>query len=290
MMPFSVLLPVYFGDQPDFFERALRSVGADQTLQADEILAVCDGPVRPGVDILLAECEAGNRNDILGTATLTVHRLPRNQGLSAALNQGLLVARNEVIARADADDIATPERFAIQIPLMEKYDLVGGAIAEFSEDENETGMVRSMPQTAEEIRAVVTYRDPFNHPTVVYKRTAVLDAGGYEHVNLMEDYWLFARMVHQGVSCMNVPDMVVKYRIGAGAYARRGGTTLLKSEWELQRRLYSAGITTRAHYLRNLAVRGGYRLIPAHLRKALYQTAGKRLWFRPGRASGEGCE
>lgn len=285
MKAFTVLLPVYRGDQPAHFERALTSIGADQTLQAQEILIVRDGPVHPKIDELLMQCEAGKRPDIHGKSTVTVLRLPTNQGLSAALNAGLAAAQHPIVARADADDISIPTRFERQIPLMDRYQLLGSAIVEFSDDENSTGMLRSMPTNANDIARTIAYRDPFNHPTVVYHRQAVLDAGGYQHLDLMEDYWLFARMVVHGVTCANLPEPLVKYRIGAGAYDRRGGMRLLRSELTMQRYLRHAGITTPVQYVRNVLIRGTYRLIPGKLRQTLYQTVGKRRWFANSGAS-----
>ena len=95
--------------------------------------------------------------------------------------------------------------------------------------------------------------------------------GGYRDLPLMEDYWLFARMIDAGARVANVAEPLVKYRVGAGAYARRGGWQLLRSEIELQREFRAAGFTTRAQYLRNLAVRGGYRLVPESLRRIAYR-------------------
>lgn len=288
MTAFSVLLPVYHGDKPAHFERALQSVGADQTLPADEILVVCDGPVHADIDTLLEECSQAKRPDILGESSLKVVRLAKNQGLTAALNAGIEEATHPVIARADADDISLPERFARQIPLMNRYELVGSAIVEFEEDENQLGMVRSMPFTQEDIRATVTYRDPFNHPTVVYHKEAVLKSGGYEHLDLMEDYLLFARMVHNGATCANLPEALVKYRVGAGAYDRRGGRRLLRSELALQRILHSEGVTSAYQYLRNVAIRGGYRLIPSSIRRIAYRSVGRIAWFQKTRRTSSG--
>ena len=62
----------------------------------------------------------------------------------------------------------------------------------------------------------------------------------------MEDYWLFARMIDAGARVANVAEPLVKYRVGAGAYARRGGWQLLRSEWQLQRHFRSVGFTTRS--------------------------------------------
>ena len=118
---------------------------------------------------------------------------------------------------------------------------------------------------------MIRFRDPFNHPTVVYRKSAVLAAGGYTDMALMEDYLLFTRMLDTGARPANIADPLVYYRIGAGAYARRGGKALLRSELALQRRFRELGITNRRQYLRNVVIRGGYRLVPESLRKSAYR-------------------
>jgi hypothetical protein len=95
--------------------------------------------------------------------------------------------------------------------------------------------------------------------------------GGYEDLPLMEDYWLFVRMIHHGARVANVAEPLVLYRVGAGAFSRRGGAALLRSEVELQRRLHGVGFTSTAQYVRNLAVRGGYRLVPESGRRVAYR-------------------
>ncbi|PID97537.1 MAG: glycosyl transferase [Actinobacteria bacterium] len=279
MSSFSVLLPVYAGDHPDYFERALRSIGADQLRAPDEIFVICDGPVPAPIDALLEDLAEGKRRDLTGGVEVTVHRLEKNSGLTDALNAGIEHCQHDIIARADADDIAVPERFKVQLPLMENHDLVGSAIVEFDTDEHENGMVRRMPEKAEDIRRIVTYRDPFNHPTVMYRRQAVASVGGYEHVNHMEDYWLFARMVMAGIPCCNTPEALVRYRTGSGAYQRRGGWTMLRSELALQRRLWSDGIISPRELIRNVLIRGTYRLIPSSIRQFMYRTVGTKRWF-----------
>jgi hypothetical protein len=87
----------------------------------------------------------------------------------------------------------------------------------------------------------------------------------------MEDYLLFTRMVEGGARPANLAEPLVCYRVGAGAYARRGGRQLLRSELALQRRFRDLGITTRSQHARNVVVRGGYRLVPESLRRVAYR-------------------
>ena len=276
--PFSVLLPVYRGDRADFLRRSLASVTVEQTLPPDEVLIVRDGPVPGELDDVLA---AARRGELSGGVPVRVLELAENAGLALALDAGLEHVAHEVVARQDADDISVPERFAAQLPLIATgYDLVGSAIQEFDDEDDTDGVIRRQPSDPEKIRRVLALRDPFNHPSVVYRASAVRAAGGYRPLDLMEDYWLFARMIHNGVRATNVPQVLVRYRVGAGAYARRGGLRLLRSELELQARMRRAGIITASQYARNLAVRASYRLVPTAARRTAYRTAQKVLLRR----------
>jgi glycosyltransferase involved in cell wall biosynthesis len=206
--------------------------------------------------------------------------LERNVGLAKALTEGLAHCRHDIVARMDADDIALPHRFEVQIPALVDHglDLVGSGLFEFAGDVGTILATRTPPIGAERIEAVARFRDPFNHPTVVYRKSAVERAGGYLDLGLMEDYWLFGRMIEAGCVVDNVAEPLVMYRVNDGAYARRGGWAQLRAEVQLQHRFRRSGFTTRGQWMRNVAVRGGYRLVPVPLRRAAY----RRLIARRG--------
>ncbi len=272
--PFSVLLPVYAGDRAEFFRRAIASVTVEQELRPDELVVVRDGPVGPELDAVLADLRAG---ELTGGVPVVLFELERNVGLARALEAGLARCAHEVVARADADDVSLPARFAVQLPVFagRRLDLMSAAIAEFSEDESRPGIVRTWPTEADEIARTARLQDPFNHPAVVYRRSAVAAAGGYQHLDKMEDYWLFARMIAHGARVGNVAEPLVLYRVGAGAYGRRGGLDMLRSELALQSRLLAEGFTTRGQYVRNVFVRGVWRLIPVAVRRPVYRAASR---------------
>src|SRR5215468_2722117 len=263
--PFSLLVPVYDGDRPDYLRRSFRSAVRDQTVRPDQVIIVRDGPVRKE----LAEC----LDELCATSPVPVTfvPLPRNGGLGPALDHGLAASEHDIVARMDADDIAMPHRFAVQLPLIADADIVGSGLLEFSGDTGEIVGQRVPPIGAEKIARYARMHDPFNHPTVVYRRGAVLAAGGYGDLPLMEDYALFARMLQGGARAVNVAEPLVYYRVGETAFKRRGGTGLLRSELRLQRDFLRRGFITPAEYLRNVTVRGGYRLIPWWLRRAVYR-------------------
>jgi glycosyltransferase involved in cell wall biosynthesis len=263
--PFSLLFSVYDGDRPDFIRRAYRSAVDDQTMRPDQVVIVRDGPVRPE----LAECLDELRATSLAPVTFVA--LDRNGGLGPALDQGMAASWFDVIARMDADDVSMPHRFEVELPLIAEADIVGSGLLEFSGDTDNIVGQRVPPTDPAQIQRYARMHDPFNHPTVMYRKHAVLAAGGYGDLPLMEDYSLFARMLAGGARAANVAEPLVFYRVGAQAFKRRGGTGLLRSELRLQREFRRDGFTSAAEFLRNVLVRGGYRLVPWWLRRAVYR-------------------
>lgn len=262
---FSVLLPCYAGDQAEALAVSLRSVTSGQTLRPDEVVVVVDGPVTLGLDAVLADGAAAS------PVPVRVLRLPTNLGLGPALEAGLAACSHDLVARQDADDVSMPGRFAAQLPLIAAgHDLVGSALTEFETDPSVRGQVRVPPLRPEAIIRDSRFAQPVFHPTVVYRRSVVAAVGGYEDLPGLEDYWLFARMIVAGARVANVAEPLVRYRVGAGSYSRRGGLRLLRSEIELQRRFRRIGFTTRWQLVRNLLVRGVYRLVPERVRRTAY--------------------
>jgi GT2 family glycosyltransferase len=276
--PFALLISTWGGDRPDYLRQAFVSTVHEQTRPPAQVVLVQDGPVPEELAVEIRH--------LVATSPVPVSHveLADNVGLGPALDAGLAASEHEIVARMDSDDLSVRDRFEKQLPLIESgADIVGSGLWEFGDSVEDVVGRRTPPTDPAEIRRVIKFRDPFNHPTVVYRRSAVLAAGGYTDMALMEDYLLFTRMLASGAVPANLAEPLVHYRVGDGAYARRGGVALLRSELALQSRLRELGLTTRRQYLRNVAVRGGYRLVPEGVRKVAYR---RLLANRSGTARG----
>jgi glycosyltransferase involved in cell wall biosynthesis len=122
----SVVMPVYHEDVAEHFDLALESLSS-QTLRANEILVVKDGPLTDALDDVLQRW-------IERDSSMKVVELKTNQGLSAALNAGIDAANYDWIARMDADDICRAQRFDKQcarISPLGGMAIFGGMIISF---------------------------------------------------------------------------------------------------------------------------------------------------------------
>ncbi|MDD7214543.1 MAG: glycosyltransferase, partial [Clostridia bacterium] len=107
-MDFSVLMSIYYKENPDFLRQCLDSI-VGQTVFPTEIVIVKDGPLTDELDEVLREYSAKNEG------LYKFVPLETNHGLGYALAEGVKNCSNELIARMDTDDIARSDRFEIQL-------------------------------------------------------------------------------------------------------------------------------------------------------------------------------
>ena len=264
--PVSVLLTVYGNDDPDHVDAALESI-FDQTLEPAELVVVKDGPVDAPLDRTIERWA-----DEYPTV-VTVVTLEENCGLGTALQIGLEYCSYELVARMDADDIAVPERLEMQVEFLREnpdVDVLGGYVAEFDHDPECPNGVRTVPCGSSSIARCAPYKCPLNHPTVMFRKSSILDAGSYSSRRCMQDYELWMRLLDRGYTIANLPEVLVNARAGEEFYTRRGGLEYAKTEarlqWQFRRRRYIGTPT----FLVNLLFRLPIRLAPKRLRGAVY--------------------
>ena len=172
-VPFSVVISVYKNDKAENFDLALRSITIEQSVKPQEVVLVVDGPVSEEINQVIRKYETLQTN-------FNVIRLETNQGLGNALKIATQKCTNELVAHMDSDDISVPTRFEQQIALFASHpqlDIVGGDITEFIDDEDNVVSKRTVPRVDEDIKEYMKHRCAMNHVTVMYKKSAVLNAG-----------------------------------------------------------------------------------------------------------------
>lgn len=200
--------------------------------------------------------------------------LKKNQGHGNARRRGLCECREELVALMDSDDISVPFRFERQLQQFvknPKLDIVGGQISEFIGEPDYITGIREVPLKDKHIKEFMRKRCPMNQVTVMFKKDAVEQSGGYIDWYCEEDYYLWARMALKGCRFSNVPETVVNVRVGDEMSARRGGMRYFKSEYRMQKFLYDKKLINAGQFAYNVLLRfGGEILITDSMRTRLF--------------------
>ncbi len=266
-LTFSVLMSIYRGDNPRYLESALRSIYDGQIRKPDQIVIVVDGRVSRDLASII------NNFFVTHKQITTIVKLSQNSGLGIALCEGSKKCTGDFILRMDSDDISVPERFQIQeeyITSNPQIDAFGGYIEEFENKPGDLCQVRCVPLSEPEIKKMLKMRNPMNHVTMCIRANALRTAGNYEHMPFCEDYYLWAKMLAKGLKLANIPEVLVKVRVGNGFIGRRSSKEYLSSWGSVQRLLVENELTTpfrRAFALLSIRI---FLYTPSSIKRFLY--------------------
>jgi glycosyltransferase involved in cell wall biosynthesis len=239
----SVILPVHNGEA--FLSEAIQSV-LGQTFTDFELIVINDGSTDGSAELL----------EQIRDVRLRLLSSERNQGLVHALNWGVAEARGSWIARMDADDICSPDRFARQLAYLKKHpgiDVLGTGAREM----DATGrVVRPLkrPEYHDFIACEMLFRCVMIHPTVM-GRAEVFKKIPYR-TGPAEDYGLWIEMLEQGVKFGNVRSALLDYRMHAQNMSTTKWNAQTLGMWNDQReylnRLFSTQVSDQEFRLHSL--------------------------------------
>ncbi len=208
MIRVSVVMPAY--NAAGTIGEAVASIRA-QTLADFELILIDDG----SADGTVAAARAHWGDD----PRLRISS-PGRVGLIQALQIGIDTAHGELIARIDADDIAAPTRLEAQLSYFNTHPeahIIGCQVRCFPEEALAEGYRRYEAWqngllTHDQILREIFIESPLAHPSVMMKRQAIVDLGGYRDVGWPEDYDLWLRAANAGLRFGKVPEVLLHWR------------------------------------------------------------------------------
>lgn len=259
---YSVLMSLYKKENPEYLKLAIDSM-LNQTVAPDEIVLVEDGPLTDELYAVLDEYPM-------------LHRVKNetNLGLGLALNVGLKECRNELVARMDTDDCSKPDRCEKQLQrFLEKpyLAIVGSHIDEFIGDTSNVISQRIVPTTSEEIYKFAKKRSAFNHPAVMYSKTAVLENNGYADLKRNQDVDLFGRMQFNGYKAENIDEALLWFRSSDELAKRRKSWQNTWSYIATIRKFWKMGYSSFADYAIVGIAQTGMYVMPIKLQNYIYK-------------------
>ncbi len=274
LAPISVLMATHRDESATNLATSLQSL-LDQTLLPQQVVLVLDGPVDDDQERVI---KAYSRND--RGVEFTSLRLPDRQSLATALNAGLRECRHEIVARMDSDDISAPHRLETQWRVLSEHglvDVLGSWHAEFREDPRCVDRIKTAPELHDQIVRALKWRSVVSHPTIMFRRSVVLAAGGYDPLaGKLEDYDLFMRLVASGARFHVVQESLLWVRVTRHQRMRRGGVRHIRSDLRVRYRCYRRGTLTGTEFLLTFALFTAFRLAPWSIKSLLYRLVRKR--------------
>lgn len=273
---FSVLISLYKRDNPLFLMQSLRSVFSSSLIPS-EIVVMLDGPIGDSLTKVI------DWFDYKFPRVIKCVPIVPNKGLGNALNLGVRTCKFDIIARMDSDDVCMPSRFEKQFEFLKNnpnIDIVGSSILEFSTEGSYRNLM-TYPLSQREIYSFAKKRDPFAHPSVMFRKKAVLDAGNYKtSMRNQQDYELWARMIGNGCGCANLPDVLLAMRTDPEIYGRRGGFNYFKYSYAVEKSKLNSGLTNKCKFLELISIKFIVQVIfTKKIRQLLYRKylhSGKR--------------
>lgn len=271
-MYYSVLMSVYKSEKAENLQIAMNSMW-NQTVPPNDFVLMCDGPLTAELDEVIEEMQNTHRE-------LNVIRFEENHGLGYALQVGVRECKNDLIARMDSDDISRPERCEKELAVFSAHpelSIVGSVIEEFTEVEPGSSVPtainakRVVPEKNNDIIAFAKQRNPFNHPSVMYKKADVLAAGNYQNVRYMQDYYLWTHMLIAGFKGYNIQEPLVWMRADSNLFKRRSGKLYRNIQLNLFKYMRKQGFITNAQYMKSCILRVGSSMAPNWLRRFMYK-------------------
>lgn len=263
MESFSVLLSLYFRENPQFLKESLESIFS-QSLLPSEVILVEDGELTSELDSIVSIFK--NKYDVL-----KIIKLKQNVGLGKALNEGLKYCSNDLVIRMDADDISKPNRFERLVNFMMEnpgIDVCSSWIDEFQGSPENIVSIKKLPENHDQIYLYGKSRCPVNHPAAIFRKKAIKEAGGYG--NFPEDYNLWARMLMKGYKFHNLQESLLWFRMSPEVYKRRGGIKYLQALIKLYMELYKIGYINKMEFIKLVTIRSFVSLMPNFVRSSIY--------------------
>jgi glycosyltransferase involved in cell wall biosynthesis len=264
---YSVLMSLYKKEKPEYLKSALDSM-INQTVKPDEIVLVEDGQLTPELYSVVNNYKEKYKDLI----HIVINK--KNLGLGLALNAGLRECRNELVARMDTDDISKPYRCEKQLMRFEEkpeLSIVGSHIDEFVGETSNIISTRKVPTSSKAIYEFAKRRSAFNHPTVMYRKSKVLDSGGYADLRRNQDVDLFGRMLYAGCKAENIDESLLWFRNSEELLKRRKSWENTWSYIATIKIFWKMGYSSFWDYALVAVAQTGMYLLPVNIQNLIYR-------------------
>ena len=246
-------MALYDGIELKLYKESLKSL-IEQSYIPKEIIIVLDGVKKKELILETINFKKKFKN-------LKIIKNYKNLGISKSYNKALKLASLDIVAIQDSDDVSLPKRFETQYNYLtskKHISVLGSAVYEKNLNSGKKTLKQN-PLSLSEIKKNLPYRNPMNHPTIMFRKEILISRGGYDDVNRMEDYYLWIKL-KKPLVIMNIKE---------NFFLRRTGFNLIKSEILIQLLLFRCGINKLFKMIILILFKSLYHLTPSVIKKLI---------------------
>ena len=220
----SILVSSY-NTKAKYIQECLNSVKHQEGLFNMEVVWINDGSDVIHTAILKKMLDHFEKTTRFTTVVFSEN--DSNKGIGYTLNRGILLCSHEIIIKMDSDDIMFPMRIQKQFEYMNanpNVKICGAQVQMFDDNMTNRGVSNHPSITWEQYKVNPSHWF-INHPTVCYRKSAVLDAGNYDEKlkQMCEDFELELRMMKTHGYIYNFPEPLLNYRLHDKQVTYNGG-------------------------------------------------------------------
>ena len=237
MFKYSIITSIYKNIKTKDLINSLNSI-RNQYLKPSEVIAIIDGYCHPkNLSIIKNFLEKNFKKKYKISYNL------KNKGIPFSYNKAISLAKYNFVGISDADDISDKYRFQKQIKYMinnPKISVVGSYVKEINQKKNV--FIKKVPLINSKIKFLSYFKNPINHPTVLFNKKIFFKNLKYQECNRMEDYFLWLRAFRIGLKFSNLREPLVSTNIDKSFFKRRSGFDIVISEFKIQKYILSENL------------------------------------------------
>jgi glycosyltransferase involved in cell wall biosynthesis len=262
-------MPLWSGEKLCFLEQSIKSM-INQTISPNEFVFIFDQPISNEMDSLIKTLIKSHAK----IQYIEAHHL-KGAGLGALLKLGVEACTCTFIARMDSDDISLPDRCKKELEILNSSStlaVVGSFLTEFELSPDMPKSIRKVPEKGAEFIRFAKLRNPINHPTVMFRKSLILEVGNYNaSFSHCEDYELWYKVIKSGYSLYNIQESLLLFRTGKDFLERRSRSKNVKSYIKLKKLMKSDKFISFNEYVSSLVIQCFFAHAPKKIKRIIYQ-------------------
>ncbi len=232
----SVVMPVYNAEK--YLRDSVESI-LEQTYKNFEFIIIDDGSTDKSAAIIKSYKDPR-----------IIFKSRKNKGQTATLNEGMMLATGEYLARQDADDISASERFEKQIQFLTNNPEVAllGTNYNVVNEGGELWFTTSLFTDSNDLKKALVFSNQLGHGTVMIKKDILQEVGVYdESINISQDYDLWSRISHK-YHVANLKEPLYIWRYYAESLSTGNPEKTQKEFWNVRDREFEYFIANKKSF------------------------------------------